>query len=89
MKKDKHNLAVGQNCKKMAKNVLIQNQARCFTPIIFVYLYNYGHLRKKSTEEKWHGKCTVFNPVEPFRRHVYGTYLVFTATNLIAREERI
>ena len=52
-------------------------------------MYNYGNLRKKWVEEKWHGKCTVFNPVESFRLHIYGTYLLFTATNLIVREGRI
>jgi hypothetical protein len=40
----------------------------------------------KWVEREWHGKCTVFNPVESFRRHIYGTYLVFTATNVILSE---
>jgi len=89
MKRDKYSLAVGQNCKRNGEKCPNSESNSVLHSNYFLYLYNYGHLRKKPVEGKWHGKCTVFNPVEPFRRHIYGTYLVFTATNLIAREERI
>ena len=49
---------------------------------MLTYFYNNGYLYKKLRGTEWHRKCSVFNPVESFRLHVYGTYLVFTATNL-------
>ena len=72
----------------MTKTVVTYNQAHCLTPTIFIYLYNYERLCNKWLKKEWHRKCAVFNPVESFRLHIYGTYLVFTATNLMLWEER-
>jgi hypothetical protein len=37
----------------------------------------------KWVDKEWHKNCTVFNPVESIGLHIYGTYLLFTATNVI------